>query len=87
MTVENLKIQISLSSSTFQGRQFQLKFRTQACNEVVYKTALGYRFLISYQKVLQMSLPPICKLRLIFAIIILKLKGLGKKTVAMFSNH
>ena len=37
--VEGSKTQISLASSTFQGRYFQLKFGAQAFNKINYKTA------------------------------------------------
>ena len=47
MAVENSNIQISLiGSSTFQQSHFQLKFGTQACNKVVYKTILQIPYLI-----------------------------------------
>ena len=38
--VESLKLQISLTSSTFQGRRFPLKFGTHAYNEVLHQTVL-----------------------------------------------
>ena len=40
MAVESSIIKISLRSSTFQGKHFQLKFGRQDCHKVVYKTVL-----------------------------------------------